>query len=124
MSLDAERLSVSFPSYVVDCPQLMANEDVFAFLLVLLSVDRVVLALRYDLRQDIDDAMQALVSCFGIDSPYARLDRDEELEGEVAKEAQPMVVDVAPVACFIRQYIALEAVRRERQEDCQAVIGR
>jgi hypothetical protein len=122
MSLDAELLSVSIPSYVVDCSQLMANEDVFAFLLVLLSVDRVVLALRYDSRQDIEDAMQALVSCFGIDSPYARLDRDEELEA--AKEAQPMVVDVAPDARFIHQYIALEAVRRERQEDGQAVIGR
>lgn len=122
MSLDAGPLSVSMPSYVVDDPQLIENEDIFAFLLLLISTDRVVLALRYDSRRDIEEAMQALASCFGIGSPYARLYRDEELEA--AKEAQPMVVDVAPDTRFIHLNIALEAVRRERQEDCQAAIGR
>lgn len=122
MSLDAERLSVSWPSYVIDSSQIMVNEDIFAFLLLLISADRVVLALRYDSCRDIEDAMQALASCFGFDSPYARLDSDEELEA--AREAQPMVVDVAPDAHLVRQYIALEVVRRERQEDCQAATGR
>ena len=122
MSLEAGPLSVSIPSYVVYDSQLMANEDVFAFLLLLISVDRVVLALRYDSRTDIEEAMQALASCFGIGSPYARLYRDEELEA--TKEAQPMVVDAAPEARFVRLDIALEPVRRERQEDCQAAIGR
>jgi len=122
MSLDAGPLSVSIPSYVVDGLQLRVNEDVFAFLLLLISVDRVVLALRYDSGSDIEDAMQALVTCFGTDSPYARLYRDEELEA--AKEAQPMVVDVAPEARVTHLNIALEAVRRERQEDGQAAIGR
>jgi len=112
MSLDAGPLSVSWPSYVIDCSQLMENEDIFAFLLLLISADRVVLALRYDSRRDIEEAIQALASCFGIDSPYARVCRDEELEA--AKEAQPMGVGAAPEARVIRLDIALEAVRRER----------
>ena len=69
MRLDAGPLSVSIPNYVVEGLQLRWQEDVFAFLLLLISVDRVVLALRYDSSSDIDDATQALVTCFGMDSP-------------------------------------------------------